>query len=58
MASEEGGQRVCEDMERVGRGDIWEEVIRVADHEARFVELKLGMEEDLGDLRHAYTESD
>lgn len=44
---------VNEDVPRVRGWDVGEEVIGIADHHARFVERKLRVKEDLGDLGHA-----
>ena len=50
---QQGVVGVDEDVPRVRGGHVREEIVGVADHEAGFVEGELGVEEDLGDLRHA-----
>ena len=44
---------VAEDVPGVRGVDFGEEVVAVADQEARFVAWELGVEEDFGGLRHA-----
>lgn len=53
MRCEERVVRVTEYMERVTRRDTGEEIVTVAQHEARFVEGQLRVENCLWKLRHA-----
>lgn len=54
VGGEDRGVGVGEDVERVGGGNLREEVVGVADQEEGLVEGELGVEEDLGDLGHAW----
>ena len=53
MLHEQGIMRVAEHMPRMARGDIWEEVVTIAEQDAGGESGQEAVEEDLRDLRHA-----